>query len=64
MLAILLSRFEVELDEGMGGVEGMLARQCNTFSISIDQVAGAVTTHAFGFAHFHICENTQHSLTR
>ena len=66
ILATLLGRFEVELDEGMGGVEGMLARQCNTFSISIDQVAGpvTVTTHSFGLAHFYICKNMQHSLTR
>ena len=38
ILAVLLSRFEVELDESMGGVEGMLERQCNTFTISIDKV--------------------------
>ena len=38
MLTVLLSRFEVELDEGMGGVEGMLKRQCITFGICIDQV--------------------------
>ncbi|KAK9833551.1 hypothetical protein WJX81_005391 [Elliptochloris bilobata] len=37
ILAILLGRFEAELDESMGGVEGMLARQCNTFTIAIDQ---------------------------
>ena len=37
-MAVLLSRFEVELDESMGGVEGMLMRQCNTFTISIDKV--------------------------
>ena len=38
IMAVLLSRFEVELDESMGGVEGMLKRQCNTFTISIDKV--------------------------
>ena len=38
ILAVLLSRFEVELDGSMGGVEGMLERQCNTFTISIDKV--------------------------
>ena len=38
MLTVLLSRFEVELDESMGGVEGMLKRQCITFGICIDQV--------------------------
>jgi len=37
-LAILLGRFEVELDASMGGVQGMLARQTNTFIITIDQV--------------------------
>lgn len=34
---MLLSRFEVELDKSMGGVEGMLERQCNTFTVSIDK---------------------------
>ena len=38
ILATLLGRFEVELDDSMGGVAGMLARQTNTFTISIDQV--------------------------
>ena len=38
MLTVLLSRFEVELHESMGGVEGMLERQCLTFGICIDQV--------------------------
>ena len=38
MLTVLLSRFEVELDESMGGVEGMRKRQCITFGICIDQV--------------------------
>lgn len=38
MLTVLLSRFEVELDESMGGVEGMLKGQCITFGICIDQV--------------------------
>ena len=38
ILAVLLSRLEIELDESMGGLEGMLKRQCNTFTISIDKV--------------------------
>lgn len=38
ILMILLGYFEVELDENMGGVKGMMARQMNTFNISIDQV--------------------------
>ncbi|KAK9826204.1 hypothetical protein WJX81_007511 [Elliptochloris bilobata] len=37
MLAVLLSRFEVELDESMCGLQGMLERQCITFGICIDQ---------------------------
>ena len=35
---VLLGRFKVELDENMGGVQGMMERQMNTFNISIDQV--------------------------
>ena len=38
ILATLLGRFEVELDASMGGVEGMLERQCNSFIVYIDQV--------------------------
>ena len=38
ILMILLGHFEVELDESMGGVKGMMGRQMNTFNISIDQV--------------------------
>ena len=43
---MLLSRFEVELDESMGGVEGMLERQCNTFTVSIDKVQLLMLAHA------------------
>jgi len=32
----------VELDAGMCGVQGMLARQMNTFIITIDQVPNRV----------------------
>ena len=38
---ILLGRFEVALDENMGGVPGMMERQMNTFNISIDQACCA-----------------------
>lgn len=38
ILATLLGRFEVELDASMGSLEGMLERQCNAFTLYIDQV--------------------------